>query len=214
MPAGKRPPEDTRWWSSRGTAPRGSAAAGGHRRVTRKTTGDLATRRGARERAERMTVLRYGHLRSAPVDVGCSVVGLHVPDLGASSMASFLSRRAAASEVPTSESRKVTDDRVLRRPAEDSATGSRLGARSIHYQLLLSPSACIRHCALMILLAGSPARAPSESPESYCDRTQHDHFPGKTIDTGDFLLRTAQAGICVCSHTVDSTIGRCSICTR
>ena len=54
----------------------GSAAAGGHRRVaTRKTTGDLATRRGAGDpetRAEWMTVLRYGHLRSAPVvvDVG------------------------------------------------------------------------------------------------------------------------------------------------
>ena len=55
----------------------GSAAAGGHRRVaTRKTTGDLATRRGAgdptrreRERAEWTTVLRYGHLRSAPVVV-------------------------------------------------------------------------------------------------------------------------------------------------
>ena len=54
----------------------GSAAAGGHRRVaTRKTTGDLATRRGAGDpetRAEWMKVLRYGHLRSAPVvvDVG------------------------------------------------------------------------------------------------------------------------------------------------
>ena len=54
----------------------GSAAAGGHRRVaTRETTGDLATRRGAGDpetRAEWMTVLRYGHLRSAPVvvDVG------------------------------------------------------------------------------------------------------------------------------------------------
>ena len=54
----------------------GSAAAGGHRRVaTRKTTGDLTTRRGAgdpKRRAEWMTVSRYGHLRSAPVvvDVG------------------------------------------------------------------------------------------------------------------------------------------------
>ena len=54
----------------------GSAAAGGHRRVaTRETTGDLATRRGAGDpvtRAEWMKVLRYGHLRSAPVvvDVG------------------------------------------------------------------------------------------------------------------------------------------------
>ena len=51
----------------------GSAAAGGHRRVaTRKTTGDLATRRGAGDpetRAEWMKVLRYGHLRSAPVVV-------------------------------------------------------------------------------------------------------------------------------------------------
>ena len=54
----------------------GSAAAVGHRRAaTRKTTGDLATRRGAGDpgtRAEWMKVLRYGHLRSAPVvvDVG------------------------------------------------------------------------------------------------------------------------------------------------
>ena len=54
----------------------GSAAAGGHRGVaTRKTTGDLTTRRGAGDperRAEWMTVSRYGHLRSAPVvvDVG------------------------------------------------------------------------------------------------------------------------------------------------
>ena len=53
-----------------------SAAAGGHRRVaTRETTGDLATRRGAGDpetRAEWMKVLRYDHLRSAPVvvDVG------------------------------------------------------------------------------------------------------------------------------------------------
>ena len=60
-----------------------------------------------------------------------------------------------------------------------------LGARSIHYQVLLSPSGCIRHCALMILLAGSPARAPSESPESDHDRT---------------------SSCCVCSHTVDSPI--------
>ena len=49
----------------------GSAAAGGHRRVaTRKTTGDLATRRGAGDperRAGWMTVSRY--LRSAPVVV-------------------------------------------------------------------------------------------------------------------------------------------------
>ena len=52
----------------------GSAAAGGHRRVaTREMTGDLATRRGAGDpesRAEWMKVLRYGHLRSAPVVVG------------------------------------------------------------------------------------------------------------------------------------------------
>ena len=76
---------------------------GGHRRVTtRKTMGDLATRRGAGDpetRAEWKPVSRYGHLRSAPVvvDVGfthgvgtayapCSPVGLHAPDMGASSM--------------------------------------------------------------------------------------------------------------------------------
>ena len=51
----------------------GSAAAGGHRGVaTRKTTGDLTTRRGVGDpvrRAEWMTVYRYGHLRSAPVVV-------------------------------------------------------------------------------------------------------------------------------------------------
>ena len=74
----------------------GSAAAGGHRRVaTRETTGDLATRRGAGDpetRAEWMKVLRYGHLRSAPVVVDawcthgvgtaytpCSPVCLHAP---------------------------------------------------------------------------------------------------------------------------------------
>ena len=55
----------------------GSAAAGGHRRVaTRKTTGDLTTRRGAGDparRAEWMTVSRYGHLRSAPVVVDACV---------------------------------------------------------------------------------------------------------------------------------------------
>ena len=112
----KRPPEDTRWRSSRGTAPhkKSSLAAqrtGGHRRVTtRKTTGDLATRRGAGDperRAEWMTVLRCGHLRSAPVVVEvccthgvgtayipCILVGLHAPCLGASSMASCLSSNA------------------------------------------------------------------------------------------------------------------------
>ena len=54
-----------------------SAAAGGHRGVaTRKTTGDLATRRGAGDperRAEWMKVSRYGHLRSAPVVVDAGV---------------------------------------------------------------------------------------------------------------------------------------------
>ena len=55
-----------------------------------------------------------------------------------------------------------------------------LGARSTHYQVLLSPSGCIRHRAIMILLAGSPVRAPSESPEGDYDRAIH----------------TAQAGIC------------------
>ena len=85
----------------------GSAAVGGHRRVaTRETTGDLATRRGAGDpetRAEWMKVLRYGHLRSAPVvvDVGYARSGnrLHSlqpcrsprASLGASSMASCLS---------------------------------------------------------------------------------------------------------------------------
>ena len=51
----------------------GSAAAGGHRRVaTRKTTGDLTTRRGAGDperRAEWTTVSRCGHLQSALVVV-------------------------------------------------------------------------------------------------------------------------------------------------
>ena len=55
----------------------GSAAAGGHRRVaTRKTTGDLTTRRGAGDpvrRAEVMTVPRYGHLQSALVVVDACV---------------------------------------------------------------------------------------------------------------------------------------------
>ena len=86
----------------------GSAGAGGHRRVaTRETTGDLATRRGAGDpetRAEWMKVLRYGHLRSAPVvvDVGVrtewepptlrAALWLSTrPDMGASSMAYCLS---------------------------------------------------------------------------------------------------------------------------
>ena len=65
----------------------GSAAAGGHRRVaTRETTGDLATRRGAGDpetRAEWTTVLRYGHLRSAPVvvDAGYARSGNHLHSL-------------------------------------------------------------------------------------------------------------------------------------
>ena len=67
-----------RWRSSRASAPRkkSSLAAqrtGGHRRVaTRKTPGDLSTRRGASDperRAEWMTVSRHGHLRSAQVVV-------------------------------------------------------------------------------------------------------------------------------------------------
>ena len=71
-----------RWRSSRGTAPKtksrpAAQRTGGHRRVaTRKTTGDLTTRRGAGHpvrRAEWMTVLRYGHLRSAPVVVDASL---------------------------------------------------------------------------------------------------------------------------------------------
>ena len=86
----------------------GSAAAGGHRRVaTRKTTGDLTTRRGAGDparRAEWTKVLRHGHLRSAPVVVAatfthgvgtayapCNPVVLHAPKQGASSMALCLS---------------------------------------------------------------------------------------------------------------------------
>ena len=58
----KRPPEDTRWRSSRGTTSSAAKRTGGHRRVaTRKTTGDLATQRGASDperRAEWTTVLR------------------------------------------------------------------------------------------------------------------------------------------------------------
>ena len=73
-------------------------------------SGDLATRRGAGDperRAEWTTVLRYGHLRSAPVVVDaastqgvgtaytpCIFIDLHAPLLGASLMASCLSRRA------------------------------------------------------------------------------------------------------------------------
>ena len=62
---------------------------GGHRRVaTRKTTGDLATRRGAGDperRAEWATVLRYGHLRSAPVVVDAGLrTGWEPPTLCAS----------------------------------------------------------------------------------------------------------------------------------
>ena len=90
----------------------GSAAAGSHRRVaTRKTTGDLTTRRGAGDpvrRAEWMTVLRYGHLRSALVVVDAcyarsgnrlhSVQPFMTPRAlrGASSMDSCLSNDALA----------------------------------------------------------------------------------------------------------------------
>ena len=70
-----------KWRSSHASAPHRKTSpavqrTGGHRRVaTRKTTGDLATRRGARDperQVEWTTVLRNGHLRSAPVvvDVG------------------------------------------------------------------------------------------------------------------------------------------------
>ena len=90
-----------------------TSSAAAHRRVaTRKTTGDLATRRGAGDRerrAEWMTVL-HGHLRSAPVvvDAGYARSGNRLyslqpcrsprASLGASSMASCLS--------PTSKSRR------------------------------------------------------------------------------------------------------------
>ena len=103
-----------RWRSSRASAPhkKTSPAAqrnGGHRRVvTRKTTGDLATRRGAGDsqtRAEWMTVSRYGHLRSAQVVVdACLRTEREPPTLraplwdstcfGASSMAYCLSNVA------------------------------------------------------------------------------------------------------------------------
>ena len=72
-----------RWRSSRGTAPKtksrpAAQRTGGHRGVaTRKTTGDLATRRGAGDpetRAEWTTVLRYGHLLSAPVVVDAGYI--------------------------------------------------------------------------------------------------------------------------------------------
>ena len=57
----------------------GSAAAGGHRSVgTRKTMGGLASRRGTGDperQAEWTTVLRYGHLRSAPVVVDAGYAG-------------------------------------------------------------------------------------------------------------------------------------------
>ena len=69
--------EDTRWRSSRGTAPhkKTSLAAqrtGSHRRVaTRKDDGRLPSDKGnrPRDRAEWTKVLRYGHLLSAPVVV-------------------------------------------------------------------------------------------------------------------------------------------------
>ena len=105
----------------------GSAAAGGHRRVaTRETAGDLTTRRGAGDpetRAEWMKVLRYGHLRSAPVVVDatythgvgtahtpCSVVGLHALRRLLHGFLPLL-RRASASE---EESRRFVDGVVDR----------------------------------------------------------------------------------------------------
>ena len=47
--------------------------------------------------------------------------------------------------------------------AGDSATGSWTRRTQYHHQVLLSLSGSIRHCALMILLAVSPGRVPSES---------------------------------------------------
>ena len=93
----------------------GSAAAGGHRRVaTRKTTGDLATRRSAGDpetRAEWMKVLRYGHLRSAPVVVDVSFrTEWEPPTLRAALSVSTRLTRAPPRWLLASPTTKMTDD--------------------------------------------------------------------------------------------------------
>ena len=58
----------------------------------------------------------------------------------------------------------------------------------------------------MILLAGSPGRVPSESPEGDYDRTRHDHFTGEpSILEISYILRRRcvhnLAFLVVCAHT-------------
>ena len=86
-----------------------------------------------------------------------------------------------------------------------SATGS--GTRSTQCTL---PGAVIAFGLYSSLrphdsLGGQSWAAPSESLEGDYDRSRHDHFPEKTIDSGDFL-HTPQAGICtilwIFSHCV------------
>ena len=165
----------------------GSAAAGGHRRVaTRKTTGDLATRRGAGDpetRAEWTTVLRYGHLRSAPVvvDVGythgvgtayapCSPVALHALLKRLLDGLLPLRRSAHASAGPMCTSCRVLPDgsldfatiddtlRQVQKVARDADSRTRF----------LALAGCGGHCAAMIVQqSGSFIRVETELSGSF-----------------------------------------------
>ena len=86
VPAGKRPPQDTRLRPSRGTAPHrksrpAAQRSGGHRRVaTRKATRDPAPmEERATQRARRSSVWDTDRVRPKSALVQANVLGLHEP---------------------------------------------------------------------------------------------------------------------------------------
>ena len=55
--------------------------------------------------------------------------------------------------------------RLRRTPTRDSAWSCLRKWKLADYQVLILPSGCVRHCAIMILWMDSVVRAPRESPE-------------------------------------------------
>ena len=78
-----------------------------------------------------------------------------------------------------------------------------------HYQLLISPSGCRRHCAIMIFWMGRAVRAPRQSPEGNYDPHPNSSFGDFTgvsyvrvLSRCPSLLAFLQISVCP-RHTVD-----------
>ena len=140
---------------------RAAKRTGGHLRVTtRKTTGDLATPRGAGDPArgaQWMTVLRYGHLQSAPVVVDACLRTEREPptlraalcysraSLVASSMAYRLSCDASVLAATKNTRAREFPDGAPRQEAQEQVQEFVRDVECYDCRLVYLPSRCTGH---------------------------------------------------------------------